>query len=196
MARAKQPATKTVYQLKITLVDIEPSIWRRLQVPGNTRLPDLHLMLQAAMGWYNCHLHSFTIDDMDYGAADDDFDDSLIDHKRVRLDQVVQRAKARFTYLYDFGDGWEHEIVVEKSLPPESGVNYPVCRAGEQHCPPEDCGGAYGYEEFLEAIRNPRHEEHENMLEWIGGSFDPDSFDVDAINGSLQDYKMLDPRNC
>jgi len=193
MARSKRTSPSKIYQLKITLRGSKPPIWRRILVPGRSTLPDLNLMIQAAMGWGNCHLHSFTIDDVDYAMTDPDWDDwGSEDETGVRLDRVVPYAGVRFTFLYDFGDGWDHQVVVEKILPPEPGVKYPVCIAGKRRCPPEDVGGIWGYGDFLAAIRDPNHEEHAEYLEWIGGSFDPEEFDVDAVNGLLSDYKILD----
>ena len=193
MARSKRTVTSTIYQLKVTLRGSKPPIWRRLQVPGQTTLAELHLMIQAAMGWYNCHLHSFTIDDINYTMPDPDWEDlESEDETRVRLDRVVRRAGARFSYLYDFGDGWEHQVVVEEIQPPEPGATYPVCLAGKRRCPPEDVGGMGGYASYLKAIHNPKHKEHAEYLEWIGGQFDPEEFDLETINGALSDYKSLD----
>jgi len=196
MAKAQKPVQKTVYQLKVILAGNSPMIWRRIQVPGKTRLPALHLILQAAMGWYNCHLHSFSIQGVDYSEPDPGLDDlDYEDETKVRLNQIASRAGIRFGYMYDFGDGWEHDILVEEILTPQRGVKYPICLAGKRACPPEDVGGVWGYEEFLEAIKNPKHEEHEDYLEWVGGEFDPDEFDVEQTNGVMQDYRMLDLRN-
>ena len=195
MTRKTTKRVTSVYQLKVVLAETHPPIWRRIQVPGQTRLPDLHLMLQAAMGWYNCHLHKFMIGGAEYSEPDPDWDDlDDEDERRVRLDQVVHRAGARFGYMYDFGDGWEHDIVVEQISPPETGVKYPVCLTGERACPPEDCGGPWGYGEFLEIIKNPKHEDHKSYLEWVGGEFDPDAFDLKDANAALMDYKLLDNR--
>jgi hypothetical protein len=196
MAKRKPSGTGKIYQLKVTLAGIRPPIWRRLQVPADTRLDHLHLMVQAGMGWHNCHLHAFKIDDIDYGEPDPNWGDLEIeDETSVRLDEAAREEGMQFLYTYDFGDGWEHIIRVEKILAPDPDVKYPVCRAGKRACPPEDCGGIWGYEEFLEAIRDPDHEEHERMLEWIGGSFDPDAFDLAETNASLKNYKKFDIRN-
>ena len=192
MGKVRRANSRSVYQLKVTLREINPPVWRRILVPGNTKLPDLHLMLQAAMGWANGHLHKFTVDDIDYSVPDPDFEDDMEDEKRVRLDEVCPRPNTRFSYAYDFGDYWDHEIVVEEISPPERGRKYPACTAGARACPPEDCGGAWGYEEFLAAIRDPNHEEHAEMLEWVGGSFDPEAFDLDQLNQDLADYRLLD----
>ena len=196
MAKQKTQTGPSVYQLEVTLAGIRPPIWRRIQVPGNTNLPELHLMIQAAMGWYNCHLHKFTIGGVEHSEPDPDWDDlDYEDETRARLDQAVSRAGISFSYRYDFGDGWLHDILVEEILEPSKGVEYPICLAGQRACPPEDVGGVWGYHDFLEAIANPKHEEHESYLEWAGGEFDPEAFDVDETNGMLGDYTHMDSRN-
>ena len=182
---------QTVYQLKITLRDIKPPIWRRVQVKSSTTLSQLHLIIQAAMGWYNCHLHQFSIQGIDYGKPDPDYGLDICDEKQVQLNQVIEQEKSKFFYTYDFGDGWEHEILVEKVLPRESKVSYPVCLKGKRACPPEDCGGAWGYPEFLEEIQNPQHSEHESFLEWIGGKFDSEICDIQEINQRLSEFEAL-----
>lgn len=194
MARTKRTTMSSVYQLKVTLRGTKPPVWRRIQVPGQTKLPELHLMIQAAMGWYNCHLHSFTIDGVNYTMPNPEWDDDLDseDETRGRVDRVVARVGVRFSYLYDFGDGWEHQVVVEKILAPAPDVDYPCCLAGKRRCPPEDVGGVSGYEYFLEAIRDPEHKEHAQYVEWISGEFDPEEFDLDTVNGVLADYKGVD----
>ena len=113
----------------------------------------------------------------------------MIDERKHRLKDVVSRQTSRFTYEYDFGDGWQHEILVENILSPQAGVQYPVCLAGARACPPEDVGGMDGYENLLEAIHNPNHPQHEEHLEWIGDSFDPEAFDLDEINRKLRQLK-------
>ena len=194
MARTKKSNSVKIYQLKVTLSESDPAIWRCIQVPGNTKLPDLHLMLQAAMGWVNGHLHLFTIHHVNYIIPDPDFGmgEEDEDEASVRLDKVIPRANTHFRYLYDFGDGWEHDIIVEEILPPEPDTQYPLCLAGARACPPEDCGGVWGYSDFLEAINDPAHEEHESVLEWIGGSFDPEEFDLEGVNECIKEYKLLD----
>ena len=185
--------TLSVYQLKVTLRGIEPPIWRYIQVPGDYTLYDLHCVLQVVMGWKECHLHEFAVGDARYSTLYDDDDVDLagdvIDDGEVTLGQVAPGAGGKFTYTYDFGDGWKHDILVQKILEPAPGVTYPVCLGGERACPPEDCGGTPGYERFLEAIRNPRHEEHDRLLRWVGGAFDSEAFDVEAANRSLKREK-------
>ena len=178
-----------VYQLKVTLKDSKPPIWRRIQVTSNISLAKLHQILQTVMGWTDSHLHQFVAGQTYYGTPAPEFDFEVKDERRVKLSQVAPDVKKKIVYEYDFGDSWEHEIVVEKVLEPEPRVHYPICLAGKRACPPEDCGGVWGYETFLEAIRDPRHPEHEEMLEWIGGSFDPEEFDLEAINQDLQSMR-------
>ncbi len=184
---ASKITERTIYQLKITLKDIRPPIWRRVQVPSSTTLSQLHLIIQAAMGWWNCHLHQFSIQGIDYGEPQPEYGLDLRDEKRVKLNQVIQREKAKFHYIYDFGDSWEHSILVEKVLPREPAVSYPLCVKGKRACPPEDCGGPWGYAEFLEAIQDPEHPEHESFVEWIEGEFNSEACDLDEINQRLAD---------
>jgi hypothetical protein len=139
------------------------------------------------MGWTDSHLHQFIVDGVDYGVPDPEWPElEMQSERRVKLGQIVRAVKDHFVYEYDFGDSWEHVIVVEKVLPAEPGVRYPVCLAGKRACPPEDVGGVWGYAEFVEAIRQPRHPEHRTMLTWVGGSFDPEAFDLQAVNQALK----------
>ncbi len=182
---------KTIYQLKVTLDDSKPPIWRRILAPEDVTLADLHEIIQRAMGWENYHLHMFTIAGQIYGDPEDDETGEIgsVNEKRYRLNQLGLREKAKFSYEYDFGDGWEHTLIVEKILPAETGVHYPICVTGKRACPPEDVGGIWGYVDFLETIANPNHKEHDEMLEWIGGDFDPEEVDLDEVNQSLQHFK-------
>ena len=190
LARAK--AAGPIYQLKITLKDFRPPIWRRVLVPGDYTLARLHWVVQAAMGWTNSHLNHFRVGETRYsepfpGGGWVELDEE--DARRVTLAQVAPLAKAKFEYEYDFGDSWEHAIVVEKILPPEPGTKYPVCITGKGACPPEDVGGVWGYAGFLEAMADPQHDEHEMYMEWIGGMFDRDAFDLDEVNRALRRVK-------
>jgi len=177
----------TIYQIKVSLDDIHPPIWRRILVPGNTTLLKLHDILQIVMGWEDYHLHMFIIEGFIYGnPKDDEYGDlGTLDEANVKLSQVVYGEKHRFQYEYDFGDSWDHTLLVEKILPAEDGVHYPICLKGKRACPPEDVGGVWGYENFLEAIHDPSHDEHEDYLLWIGGEFDPEAFDLGEINSRL-----------
>ncbi|HIJ57318.1 MAG TPA: plasmid pRiA4b ORF-3 family protein [Deltaproteobacteria bacterium] len=178
---------RKVYQIKITLKDIKPPIWRRLQVTNDTVLEKLHEIIQIAMGWDNYHLHQFIDGDTYYVQPDSDYDDVMKSENGVAISQLVSGEGARFHYEYDFGDGWVHEILVEKILPVEKGKQYPVCIKGKRACPPEDVGGVWGYSDFLETIMNPKDPEYDNMLEWVGGDFDPEVFDMDEVNKRLND---------
>ncbi len=186
---AEIAAPNAIYQLKVTLQDSHPAIWRRIQVPNTILLPHLHGVLQLAMGWTNSHLHWFRVGEQIYTEPSPDFGFEVIDKSAVRLNQIAPAVKNRFVYLYDFGDSWEHDIVVEKILPPEKDAHYPRCLDGKRACPPEDVGGAWGYADFVKAIRHPRHPEHDEMLEWMGGKFDPEKFDRRGVNGMLQVFQ-------
>jgi len=181
-----------IYQFKVTLKGSSPAIWRRIQVPDCT-LGELHEVLQVVMGWEDCHLHQFVIRGEHYGPQDPEDAEWDIERKNeeeISISKVVKPGwNARFTYEYDFGDGWQHEIVLEKIIEPEPNVTYPRCIDGERACPPEDVGGIWGYSGFLEAISNPIHEDHDEKLEWIGGRFDPERFDPNAVNRELRAKK-------
>jgi hypothetical protein len=144
------------------------------------------------MGWEDCHLHQFIVRGKYYGTmgpADTLLDEEMHDEESISITQIVKTGrKVRFIYEYDFGDSWQHDIVLEKSLKPELKVKYPRCVEGARACPPEDVGGVWGYAEFLEAIRDPNHESHEEMLEWVGGAFDPEKFSIDEVNKELRKY--------
>jgi hypothetical protein len=182
MGKKKEPTQ--VYELKITVEKIKPPVWRRVQVK-DCSLHKLHDIIQTCMGWTHSHLHSFEIGGEQYGEPDPDGMMETEDERKVKLSQVVARGYAKLGYTYDFGDNWEHTIQVEKTLPAERGGRYPRCIEGRRACPPEDCGGSRGYGAFLEAIQNPGHPEHKNMVEWIGGPFDPETFDIEAVNAEL-----------
>ena len=184
------PTPKSIYQLKVTLNDSKPPIWRRILVPDSISLHQLHTILQIVMGWTNSHLHQFIIDDEYYGEPDeeDGYSEELKNEKRYRLNQFVARKGFKFIYEYDFGDSWEHTVHVEAILPVQKGAQYPVCLKGKRACPPEDVGGVWGYEELLEAVSNSKHPEHEEMLEWFDEDFDPEFFDIEDVNLGLRQY--------
>jgi hypothetical protein len=178
----------SIYQIKVTLADSQPPIWRRIQVRSDITLARLHGVLQAVMGWTDMHLHQFVIREKYYGVPDEDEVglSKPVDEGKYSLSDVVSGENSAFAYDYDFGDNWEHELVVEKVLPPQKGVRYPLCLAGARACPPEDVGGIPGYENFREAIGDPQHPDHKVLSEWIGGSFDPEAFDLDEVNQLLR----------
>ena len=188
MSSREDESAGPIVQLKITLKDSRPPIWRRILVAGDVPLEKLQRILQIIMGWTDSHLHLFTIHGRDYGVPDRelDFGRQTLSERRVRLLEVVHGEKDRFLYEYDFGDNWTHQILVEKIIPKEAGKHYPVCVAGKRACPPEDCGGIWAYENFLEAIKDTRHPEHEDMLQWIGGGFNAEAFSLDEVNQQLR----------
>jgi hypothetical protein len=178
-----------IYQLKVTLEESKPPIWRRLLVPSDVTLEKLHTIIQVAMGWTNSHLHQFIVDGIYFGEPHPDYDDyvDMQDERRFRLKRITGSEGFKFCYEYDFGDSWMHTLLVEKIVEPEPGQQYPVCLAGKRACPPEDVGSMRGYEEFLEAIGDPDHAEHEDYLEWVGGEFDPEEFDLEETNAMLRE---------
>lgn len=181
-------ALRRIYQLKVTLMESKPPIWRRLLVPSSISLPKFHDVLQIAMGWTDSHLHQFVVGGRLYGKPDPDFESDTIDERHVRLDRSLKKEKDSILYQYDFGDGWEHKIELEKLLPFDPGTTLPACVKGKRACPPEDVGGIWRYQEFLHAIRDSTHPEHEEYLEWVGGEFDPEYFSVAEINELLSEY--------
>lgn len=199
------------YQIKVTLRGSSPPIWRRLEVPGDTRLDRLHQIIQVAMGWDDSHLHQFRqrierkmpdradLQAVLSGRRDIDLSairgeryyshpsfelDEARDETKVRLDEVAPAVKSKFIYEYDFGDGWEHDVLVEKVGALDSDAAYPRCTAGKLACPPEDCGGIYGYYEMLGALNDPKHEMHAEYKDWAG-AIDAERFDMDAVNKAL-----------
>lgn len=180
---------RLLYQFKITLLDIEPPIWRRIQVPDGT-LGGLHADIQAAFGWEDHHLHRFEIDGERYGPlAPDGFDieDDQTDEESVRLRQHIPPSgrRSRWIYTYDFGDGWRREIRFEGFPPAVPKAKYPRCVEGARACPPEDCGGPWGYADYVAAIADPHREQHDELLEW-GGPFDPEAFDANQATKEMR----------
>lgn len=172
------------FVLHVTLRHIEPEVWRRITVPVSLRLSQLHDVLQGVMGWKNTHLHAFHVGDIRFGPFHPEDPDMLstIDERAACL-AAVTKVGASLLYVYDFGDGWEHEVRVE-SLVRRVGLHM-TCKEGERACPPEDCGGPPGYEELCEIMRNPRHPEYAERARWLGRSFDPTKFSALAVNKKL-----------
>ncbi len=181
--------SKKIYQIKVTLKDTKPPIWRRIEVTEDISLDRLHNIIQAAMGWDDYHLHQFIIDRNYYGKPDPEFGSDMEDEQNIRLSQISLKEKSKFIYEYDFGESWLHEILIEKILPVKEGVKYPLCIKGKRACPPEDVGGPWGYADFLETINDPENPEHEDMLEWAGDSFDPEAFNLDEVNARLAEMR-------
>jgi hypothetical protein len=187
MAKSKSATDAPIYQIKVTLEGSKPPIWRRLLVRSDVTLAELHDIIQAAFGWWDYHLHQFIVGETYFGVPDPDYEGYLEmnDEQDVTLRQVAPREGFKFRYEYDFGDSWLHQVLVEKILSPEPGQDYPVCIRGRRARPPEDVGGIGGYYHFLEAVQDPDHEEHDEYLEWVGGEFDPEAFDLEEVNQAL-----------
>jgi len=176
--------TPNVFQIKVTLQNIDPPVWRRIQVPENIPLSELHHILQMVMGWDGGHLHAFRVGKVTYSEPDPYGSNDMEDERRVPLNKIAAKG-GTLIYEYDFGDGWEHELKIEKLLPLEPGVHYPRCLEGERACPPEDCGGPWRYNYLLEVINDPSHEEYAEIMEWLGVEIDPEYFNVDEVNQIL-----------
>lgn len=182
MAKTSHTATKLI-KLKVTLQSIRPPIWRRLLMPGWITLGELHWAIQTTMGWENCHLHRFDIADRAYG--DPLSVDMVNDEECMTLDGVVKSRVTRFRYTYDFGDDWEHVIAIEGTQPALDGDAYPACIAGRRNCPPEDCGGCWGYQEMLNALVDPDHPDRDEWAEMADDGFDSETFSAKAANALL-----------
>jgi len=162
---------------------MRPPIWRRLLMPSTMTLGDLHQAVQAAMGWRDCHLHAFDIDGQQYG--DRHTTDDIADENRLTLNGLLKSGIARFGYTYDFGDNWEHTVAIEKIQPAANGTSYPACVAGKRNCPPEDCGGSWGYQHLIAVLADPAHPEHAEQVEWVGDEFNPDAFAIETADAML-----------
>jgi hypothetical protein len=184
-----EAAAGTVYPVKITLAHIQPPVWRRVLLKDCT-LAELHDVIQISMGWEDCHLHDFEIGKQQFGdpsqwGGPDPWGEEVGDEGEVKLSRLFGQGVKKLRYVYDMGDNWEHTIQLEKTKAPEPGVRYPRCVAGARACPPEDCGGPWGYADFVDAVQNPKNPQHEDMVEWVGGDFDPEEFDPQAVNEAL-----------
>jgi len=191
---AKKPSPKpltAIYQFKLTLLGIQPTIWRRIQIP-DCRLHTLHVHIQSAMGWSNKHFHRFDIKGERHGIPehlDYDGDGSIIDSKKIMMSDIVPKdgKKIAFRYTYDFGDNWEHEVLFEGIVEPDPKTKYPICLEGERACPPEDCGGEMGYEHLLEVLNDPKHEEYLDLRQWAG-DFNPERFSAKIATWQMREY--------
>lgn len=185
--RRKASRSDVLIQFRITLHDIKPTIWRRIQV-RDCSLGELHRHIQAAMGWQDCHLHQFLIDGKFYGPTSvDDFGVDMNDEDEVVLSEFLPKSgeRIRWMYEYDFGDGWRHDLLFEGYPPIDKKTKYPLCLEGARACPPEDVGGFMGYVEYLEAVADPSHEQHKELIEWQG-PFDPEGFDADETTRKMR----------
>ena len=195
-----------IYQVHISLNGAKPPIWRRVAAPSDITLGRLHVLIQIVMGWTDSHLHQFVLRTEKRKPTPQEMARRRMfvqkttpwgdptemegeDENAVTLAEVCPKVESKLMYEYDFGDGWEHVIEVEKIVEPEPGVKYPVCLAGKKACPPEDCGGLWGYGDLLAAIADPGHEQHEDMMDWLGDEFDPDAFDLEEVNAILAEWR-------
>ncbi len=175
-----------IFCLKVTLDDVEPQVLRRIEVPANIKLDRLHLTLQAALGWTNSHLYEICARDTGWGLPDFGWPDGPLDARKAKLIDVLEDIGTKaLRYLYDFGDGWEHTIKIERMIASEPNVAYPRLTEASGRCPPEDVGGPWGYAEMLEALDNPRHERHAEIRAWVGDDFDPRAFDPNPLKAEV-----------
>jgi hypothetical protein len=178
-------AGELLYELKVELQEIEPPVWRIIRVPSHTSLLKLHRILQRAMGWANSHLYLFEVDGKLYGEPSTEWDFEVLDSRKMTLEKIFSGGKTSFLYEYDLGDSWRHYIKLLGTVEGE-GEEKPGCTAGARACPPEDCGGTMGYYELLLALSDPDHENHDAMLEWVGGKFDPNAFDAATVDQAMR----------
>ena len=190
--------TQKIYQIQISLKRSKPKIWRRILVPSELSLPDLHKIIQTTMGWTNSHMHQFVKEELFFKewTVEDDFWDTQydVDYKNKKISDLLKQEKEQIIYEYDFGDGWEHDIILEKIHPFNDKTECPVCLDGKLNCPPEDCGGPSGYSNMLEIIKQPDHEEYDTYNDWLGGGFDAEYFNKDEVNELLKtdDYGCIE----
>ncbi len=184
-ARGQRIATPKILRVKVALAGIRPPVWRRLELPGEMSLAKLHVVLQIAFSWIDDHLHQFERGRERWGVPSSADFEAVSDERRVRLGVLLRRAGDHLDYEYDFGDSWRHRITVEAVVAPEPGVAYPRCTAGRRAAPPEDCGGPFAYPGLLATLADPEHEGHDELLEWLGDPFDPEAFDLAAVERRL-----------
>jgi hypothetical protein len=180
--RPSPPTYRDVFGLRVTLRHIRPAIWRSLQAPAELTLGQIHQVLQIAFGWQDSHLHDFVVHDIRFGMVDVEDEYFSVDEQAAPLGAVANTGST-FVYRYDFGDDWEHEVKVEGVI--ERGQDAILCTGGARACPPEDCGGAPGYAQLLKILADPKHEEHADSKRWVGRGYDPEKFDVAAVNKRL-----------
>lgn len=182
-----------ILQFKISLKGSKPIIWRRFQVEDNLKFYDLHLIIQIVMGWGNSHLYQFVFENNSYiGNPEFLEDDDTVDDKKIKLSAIFDKPKTKILYEYDFGDGWQHNVVLEKILEKDPEQQYPVCLKGFLNCPPEDAGGIYNFYELLEILKDRKNPDYEETKEWLGENFDKDHFNLKFVNEYLKNYKDID----
>lgn len=195
-AAPDQAAGQLEVIVRVSLAEITPAIWRQIRLSGAMTLEDLHFAIQGAFGWENSHMHVFTL------SADETYSVSAAkswsadvgvegagDAAKITLQEIVARKIKRFTYEYDFGDSWLHEITIESASPATEPIAMPQCLAGERNGPPDDCGGVPGYYNFVEAMSDPKHPEHRELKEWHGGKYKPELFSVKTANDGIKWYR-------
>ena len=179
-----------IYQVKIILKDTRPKVWRRVLVPSDLLLSNLHKIIQTTMGWDNMHLHQFINDDLFYTVIFEEIEwsefSNIVDYNGLRICDLLTAEKEKMIYEYDFGDGWMHEIRLEKILPDDGEKKVPLCTGGEMNCPPEDCGGVWGYASLKQILKDPTHEAYEEWMEWLEEDYDPEHFNRDEVNQMLK----------
>jgi len=190
----------SVYQIHILLKDSKPRIWRRILINSTSLLPDLHLAIQASMGWLNYHLHQFIKDDINYSPRTPDdidyWDDSyMIDYKNTIISDLLTKEKDKIMYEYDFGDDWEHYITLEKIHEMDGKLPFPICIKGKMNCPPEDSHGIWGYMDMLEIIKNPKHKDYKEFSECFNEDFNPEIFDIKEANTQLVSNFLAELKN-
>lgn len=177
-----------VIRVHVSLLDADPPIWRRLEVPASFTLKKLHDAIQRAIGWDDGHLHEFEAGDVIYGEPvpdEESYGRRVTSETRIKLWTLVEREQRVLTYTYDFGDNWRCAVVLEAASAVLDGVVYPRLTEGARAGPPDDVGGIWGYYRFLDVLADPEHEEHADLVEWSGGGFDPEQFDIAALNVEL-----------
>ena len=178
-----------ILQIKISLDNSKPLIWRRFQVKDSISFHQLHEIIQVVMGWDASHLYEFFIDKrIQIGEPHEDYNEPPLDAKKIKLNEIIRNPKQKIEYVYDFGDGWDHTLKLEKIMEEKKDQKYPVCLDGERNCPPDDCGGIGGYKDLLKILKNKKHEEHKEMLEWLGNPFDSEAFDCEKVNKELKRF--------
>jgi len=184
-----------VYQIQISLTNSKPEIWRKILVQPNLSLANFHMTIQIVMGWSNSHLHQFIKDTTFYTKKmEDDMtwgDLNNVDYKGLKISDLLKNENDKIDYEYDFGDSWHHDIVLEKILDTSEKTKYPTCTDGKLACPPEDCGGIWGYSDLLKVLNNPRHKDYADLLDWLDGEFDPNYFNIEKTNLNLKRFIKL-----
>lgn len=194
MVARRKPSKSQIHQLKITLLNTEPPIWRRVLILNNLTLGDLHDVIQISMGWNDAHLHQFRQGEISYSDPEFELDENpeieVIDEQKVKISQVLAKPKDALIYEYDFGDGWRHLIELETPTAKNEEIpDVPICLEGQRSCPPEDCGGTYAYLEMLKSPKNPKDPHYQELKDWLPDGFSPDFFDLRRVNYVL--YKVF-----